>query len=352
MDSFIQDLRFAVRALGKNPLFTLVAALSLGVGIGANAAIFSAVDVFMTRPLPYPESERLVFGWTTNQERGWMSVSNSMLDFLDWREASRTMELAAFRGTGANLSAEGTPERLSGYRTSWNFLQVLGERPALGRSFVPEDEGAGGARVVLLGYGPWERVFGSQPDIVGQAILLDGSPHTVVGVLPPRFQFGYNQPEVVLPLEITGEEPRSSHYLSVLGRIRNGFDFHQAQAEIDQLEGRIARAYPETSAGNGARIETIRDAWFDEGFRSGSLISTVAVLFVLLIACANVANLLLAKGVGRETELALRGALGAQRGRIVPAAHDRESPSGADGRRPGHRPRHPGCQGPGVHHAE
>ena len=142
-----------MRALRKSPLLTLVAGLSLGIGIGANAAIFSAVDVFMIRPLPYHESERLVFAWTTNQERGWNSVPNTMPDSLDWREASRTMDLAAFRGTGVNLSAEGTSERLSGYQASWNFLQVLGERPLMGRSFAPEDERAGGAQMALLRHG-------------------------------------------------------------------------------------------------------------------------------------------------------------------------------------------------------
>jgi len=317
IDSFVQDLRFALRALKGSPLLTLVAAFSLAIGIGANAAIFSAVDVFMIRPLPYPDSEELVFAWTTNQDRGWTSVSNALPDFLDWREESRTMEMAAFRGTGVNLAGEATPERLSGYQTSWNFLRVLGASPVMGRAFAPEEERAGGPRVAILGYGVWERLFGSDPELVGRTVLLDGTPHTVLGILPPRFQFGYNQPDVLIPLEVTGEELRSSHYLWTLGRIRDGFDFDGARAEIGQLESRIAAAYPETSSGNSARIETMRDAWFDEGFRSGSLISTVAVLFVLLIACANVANLLLAKGTGRETELALRGALGAQRGRII-----------------------------------
>jgi len=317
MDSFFQDLRFAGRALRKSPFLTLVAALSLAIGIGANAAIFSAVDVFMIRPLPYHEAERLVFVWTTNQEEGWTSVGASMPDFLDWRETSRTLDLAAFRGTGVNLSAEGNPQRLSGYQVSWDFLRILGEQPVSGRSFLPEEEGAGRSAVALLGHGIWTRVFGSDPELVGRTVLLDGNPYTVVGILPPRFQFGYYQPDVLLPLGVTGEERRNSHYLWVLGRLREGSDFDQAQAEMGQLETRIARAYPETSSGNSARIVTVRDEWFDEGFRSGSLISTIAVLFVLLIACANVANLILAKGAGRERELALRGALGAQRGRII-----------------------------------
>jgi predicted permease len=317
IDSLLQDLKSATRALKKSPLLTSVAAVSLAIGIGANAAIFSAVDVFMVRPLPYPDSEALVFGWTTNQERGWTRTSSAMPDFLDWREESRTMDVAAFRGTGVNLSAEATPERLSGYQTSWNFLNVLGVRPVMGRAFLPDEERAGGPQVALLGYGVWERLFGADPDLVGRIVLLDGAPFTVLGILPPRFQFGYNRPDILLPLGVTGEEPRNSHFLWTLGRIREGFDFDQAQAEIGQMETRIARAFPETSSGNSARIETMRDAWFDEGFRSGSLISTVAVLFVLLIACANVANLMLAKGAGRETELALREALGAQRNRIV-----------------------------------
>lgn len=317
MDSVLQDLKFAIRALRRSPFLTLVAVFSLALGIGANAAIFSAVDVFMIRPLPYPDPERLVFAWTTNREEGWTSLGASMPDFLDWRRASRTMDLAAFRGTGVNLSAEGNPQRLSGYQVAWDFLQVLGERPVMGRPFLPEEEGAGGAPVALLGHGVWEQVFGSDPELVGHSVLLDGEPHTVVGILPPRFQFGYFQPEVILPLGVTGEEPRDSHYLWVLGRIRGGFDLDQAKAEIGQLETRIAQAYPETSSGNSARVVTLRDEWFDEGFRSGSLISSVAVLFVLLIACANVANLLLAKGAGRERELALRGALGAQRRRIL-----------------------------------
>ncbi len=317
MTALIQDLKFALRSLRKSPLMTLVAALSLAIGIGANAAIFSAVDVFMLRPLPYPGSEELGFVWTTNQERGWTSVSNALPDFLDWREQSRTVDLAAFRGTGVNLSSRETPQRLSGYLTSWNFLEVLGVQPLLGRSFSMEDEGAGGAKVALLGHGVWERIFGSDPNIVGTTVLLDGEPNTVAGVLPPRFKFGYNEPEVLLPLGITGEERRDGHAYWTLIRIREGFTREDATTEIAQLEGRIARAFPETSAGNSARVLSMRDEWFDEGFREGSLISTVAVLFVLLIACANVANLLLARGAGREAELALRGALGASRGRIV-----------------------------------
>lgn len=317
MESLLQDIRFAFRSLRRRRLLTLVAAFSLAIGIGANAAIFSAVDVFMFRPFSYPEPEDLGFIWTTNQERGWTSTSTSIPDFLDWREESRTMELAAFRGAGVNLSTGEAPERLSGYRVSWNFLDVIGYQPAQGRSFSVDEERAGGARVVLLGHGIWERLFGSDPGVIGTAVLLDGEPSTVVGILPPRFQFGYTEPQLLMPLGVTGEEGRDWHELWTLARVRDGFSREQANTEIAQLEGRIARAFPETSAGNSARLLTVREEMYDEGFREGSLISSIAVLFVLLIACANVANLLLARSAGREAEIGLRAALGADRWRIV-----------------------------------
>lgn len=317
MGSILKDLSFAFRSLRKSPFLTLVAAFSLAIGIGANGAIFSAVDVFMIRPLPFPDSQELGFIWTTNQERGWTSVSNSLLDVWDWREEARSMELAAYRGTGVNLSSGDVPERLSGYLIGWNFLNVLGISPVEGRSFSPEEETDGGAKVALLGHGIWERVFGSDPTLMGRTILLDGDAYTVTGILPPRFRFGYNEPEILLPLGIADDEQRDWHYVRTLARIREGYTPEQANTELDQLQGRIARAFPETSAGNGARFLSMREEWFDEGFREGSLISTVAVLFVLLIACANVANLLLARGAGREAEVALREALGAGKSRIV-----------------------------------
>ncbi|MCI0436796.1 MAG: ADOP family duplicated permease, partial [Gemmatimonadetes bacterium] len=315
MDRLRQDVRFATRSLIKSPLITGAAVVSLALGIGANASIFSAIDVFMIRPLDFEESDRLVVVWTNNRERGWTSTSTSVPDYLDWRGESRTLELAAYTGTGVNLSGGERPERLDGIRVSANFFDVLRKRPLLGRGFRPEEERVDGPNVVVLGDRVWRRSFGSDAGIIGRLVNLDGEPYEVIGVMPPRVDFAQD-PDVWLPLRFTGEESRSSRFLAVLGRIRPAADIDEARTDLNVLQARIADAFPE-NAGNGATIVTLQDEWFDEGFRQGSMIAGTAVLFVLLIACANVANLLLARAAGRAREIALRTAVGAGKGRIL-----------------------------------
>ena len=316
MDIIWHDVRYGMRTLRRSKGLITIAVLSLAIGIGANTSIFSAVDVFMWRPLPYPDSHELHVVWISNQERGFVA-SFTAPDFLDLREASETMQLAATRGGTFNLSGDFDAEQLSGLYVTPGFFQVLGVQPAIGRSFTPDEARPGNDRVAILSDGVWRRRFGANPDVVGSSIILDGSPHTLVGVMPPHFWYRFPGQDVWAPLAFTGEETRDSYFLHVLARRNDEVTPEQAQQEAHRLMGQLAMAYPESSAGNSARMETLHEDVFNEGFQAGTMISTVGVALLLLIACANVANLLLTHAAGRDREVALRGALGAGRSRIV-----------------------------------
>lgn len=317
MDGIWQDLKHSFRSLRRGGLLIVIAILSLGIGIGSVTTIFTAVDVFMLRPLPYPDSHDLQSIYTTNQDRGWMWVSFSVPDFVDFRKQSQTMDVAVSRGAAFNLSEGDSPERAQGRRLSWNWLRVLGVQPALGRGFTEEEEIEGRDQVALISHGLWQRRFGADPDILGSDILLDGEPHTIVGIMASDFWYMSIFDDIWVPFAITGDESRNSHYINVLARVNEGFTQAQAADETERIAAQMAIDYPETNTGNGARLVTLHEDIFNEGFRVGTSISSLAVMFLLLIACANVANLLLTHAVGREREMAIRSALGAGRGRIL-----------------------------------
>ena len=317
MDTILQDIRFALRSLRRSPGLVLVATLSLALGIAVNVTLFAAVDILLLRPLPYEESGRMVHLWSTNPSRGWDATSVSPADYRDWRDQSKTIDLAAYRNSSFNLSDDAeAPERVAGTRVSPEFFRVFKIRPALGRAFSKDEEQPGRDGVAIISDEFWHRRFDGDPGILNRSIRLDGQMVSIVGVMPRGFTFPRNTMDVWAPLA-QPEEARDSRYLRVVGRLTAGSSFDAARSEMDAIGARLAEAYPASNAGIGVRVITLQDEVIEEEGRQAGTICLVAVAFVLLIACANVANLLLARGASRARELTVRAALGAGRGRLV-----------------------------------
>jgi putative ABC transport system permease protein len=317
MNTTLQDVRYALRSMRGAPVVHLMAVLSLAIGIGANTTVFSALDVFLIRPLPFPDADRLVHVSSTNQERGWTAISSALLDYRDWKERSRTLELAAYRATNVNLTGETSPERLDGQAVAPDFFRIMGTSMIAGRSFGEGDDAPGAAPVALVSEALWHRLYGGATDAVGRTVQLNGRAHTLIGVVPASMTFPNNRTDVWLPLKVVPDEARTLRYLRVVGRLRPGVTLDAATRELDAIAAGLADLHPATNAGMGVRAVPLRDELFNDGFRTAAAISTMAVLFVLLIACANVANLLLARAAAREREIALRTVLGAGRARVV-----------------------------------
>jgi putative ABC transport system permease protein len=323
MGTIWQDLRYGLRTLWKSPGFTYVAVLALALGIGANTAIFSVVNTVLLRPLPYKTPDRLVWLWETSPRNDIAKESASYPNFNDWRQQNQNFEaVAGFANTTPSLTGNDEPERLPGAAVLGDFFTVLGVEPALGRKFLAEENEEGKHRVTILSHGLWQRRFGGDARIVGQQIAVNGNQYTVVGVMPPNFQHPNPEArrpiELWLPLAVTDvmRNGRRSDFLSVIARLKPGVSVEQARAEMTTIAARLEQQYPDTNSGWGVIVQPLHQR-FTGDVRPALLMLLGAVGFLLLIACANVANLLLARSSTRLKEIAIRTALGAGRGRIV-----------------------------------
>ncbi|HVG32679.1 MAG TPA: ABC transporter permease [Pyrinomonadaceae bacterium] len=317
MRTLVQDLRYGFRMLWKSPGFTLVAIITLGLGIGANTAIFSVVNSVLLRPLPYPDADRLVYLQAVNPAQGITASNISPPDFADWKNQNQTFEdMTAFVTGGAILSGDTEPERVPAAYVSASFLPVLGVKPAIGRSFLVEEDREGNDSVAIISHALWQRRFGADPSVVGRQINVSGQSTTVIGVMPADFEF--MQPVDMwrpLAVEMTSER-RDNRYLQVLARLKPGVSLEQAQSQINTITERLGQSYVETNSNWGARLTGLHDLMV-AGVRPALLLLLGAVGFVLLITCANVANLMLARAAARQKEIAVRAALGASRLRVV-----------------------------------
>jgi putative ABC transport system permease protein len=320
LENFFQDVRFGARMLRKNPGFTFFAVAVLAIGIAANSAIFSIADAVLIRPLPYGDAARLVIVWEDASAYGFPKNTPAPGNFTDWRTHNQvfTDMAATSYGKSFALTGQGNPERLEGRRMTANLLSVLGVSPALGRDFRPEDDVPGAAPVAILSHGLWLRRFGGDPQIIGKEIWLDYEKTVVVGVMPRGFQFPDREAEIWTPARFPKDEltNHGSHYLHVVARLKPGVSLAAANADLAVIAKQIEKQYPEANAKLGAFAVPLREQLSGD-VRPALLMLVGAVCFVLLIACANVANLLLSRAAGRRRELTMRLTLGATRGRII-----------------------------------
>ena len=318
IDAIRQDLRYGIRTLRRTPGFTIVAAVTLSLGIGASSAIFTVANTVMFRPLPFTDSHRLMRLWESNPEKGWPTFSASHPNFLDWRVQSQSFErLAAQSSGGFTLTSQAGAEIVRALTVTADFLPVLGVTMALGRNFQADEDRPGGhTTVAILTHDFWQRKFGGNAAVLGTSVTLDGRPFDIVGVLPPSFQWG-NRTDLLVPLAPDPARSRSDHRLLVIGRLAAAKSIDEARAEMNGIASRLAQQFPDSNRGWSVRISTFYDWIVPEETRRAIVIFMGAVGLVLLIACGNVASLMLARAASREKEISIRAALGANRLRLI-----------------------------------
>src|SRR5215831_10443409 len=318
METLLQDIRFARRMLFQKASVTAIIVLALALGIGASTAIFSVVNGILLRPLPYANPDRIVMVWMDNHRLGIDQDWHSYPNYVDYRDQNQVFEqMAAFNDRSFNLTGSGDPERVMGMWATANLFQVLGVQPSIGRAFTVEEEEPGKDLVVVISHGLWQRWFGGDPGVIGQQLIMNGTGRTVIGVMPAGVTFPSKDADLWVPLAIGpgGRNNRGGFSLKAIGLLRSGASITQARADLGTIAGRLEQQYP-FLAGYGVNLVPLHDQIVGK-IRPALLVLLAAVGFVLLIGCANIANLLLARAATREREIAIRTAVGARRGRLI-----------------------------------